>query len=131
MLGVRLLSSHRGEGGGSDLKIDVGKHKPTDSPAIIPPLLLTAQEKWFFTHRFDSNSAQQSCSEEEDCSLSSSVKTRVGVEGVGKGGTFHPADGGETKMDKEARAAHLQCAKAPPGGDKAQRTGGAFRQLKV
>lgn len=42
--------------------------------------------------------------------------------GLGRG-TFHTADGGETKMDKAAKAAHLQCAGDPAGGDRAQRTG--------
>lgn len=86
-----MASGVKGVGGGegSDLKIDVGKHKQTDSPAIIPPLHLTVKEKYFFTHRSDSNSAQQSCSAEEDCSLSSSVKTRVGVGGLGRGDIPH------------------------------------------
>lgn len=59
------------------------------------------------------------------------MKTRVGV-----GGHSTQLTGGETKMDKKTRAAHLQCEEGPPGGDNAQRTedrgqGGVFRQLKT
>lgn len=131
MLGIRLLSSHRGEGGGLWFKNRCGETQANRFPSNNSPASSNSQGKMVLY----SPIWQQQCAPELFGGGRLQPELLGEDEGGGwggwEGGTFHTADGGETKMDKEARAAHLQCAEVPPGGDKAQRTGGAFRQLKA
>lgn len=99
----------------------MGKHKEKEPPAITPPLHLTIRQNTNpLLTDVAATARSRTPSEEEQPPL-------LSADGSG-GGALHSTQltGGETKMDKGARAAHLQGSGSPPGGGRAQQKSGLF-----